>query len=145
MSTTPELTIRRYLDEHDGQENGAAVEELLASLAADETQQPGREPGSVMLKLGCVLAAIGGLGFITAAVLGVAVDTAGVTTAGIIAAISAGGFFAVVWVASIVNWYGKRTTPVEEHVEPAPAKEKPKAVAKPKPSSSKQKRSPSRS
>jgi hypothetical protein len=87
-----------------------------------------------MLKVGCALAAIAGIGLITGAVLGVAVDTEGVTTAGTIAGISAGGIFAVGWVALIVNWYRKRTMPVEE--EPSPSKEQPKS------SSSKQKPSP---
>lgn len=79
-----------------------------------------------MLKIGCVLAGIAGLGVILAAVLGIAIDTAGITTAGIIAAISAGGIFAVVWVALIVNWYQKRTAPVEEEEKPSSSKEKPK-------------------
>jgi Na+/glutamate symporter len=91
-----------------------------------------------MLKIGCVLAAIAGIGLITGAVLGVAVDTEGITTAGTIAAISAGGIFAVVWVGLVANWYRKRTMPVEEEEEPSPSKEKPK------PSSSKQKPSPSK-
>jgi hypothetical protein len=93
-----------------------------------------------MLKFGCVLAAIAGIGLIIGAVLGVAIDTEGITTAGTIAAISAGGMFAVVWVGLVVNWYGKRTMPVEEEEEeePSPSKEKPK------PSSSKQKPSPSK-
>ena len=138
MSTTKEQTIRRYLDEHGGQENGAAVEELLASLAIDETQRPGEQRGSGKLKLACVFAALSGIGLITGAVLGVAVDTAGVTTAGTIAGISAGGIFAVGWVALIVNWYGKRTMPPEKQEEPSSSK------TKPKPSSSKQKPSPSK-
>ena len=90
-----------------------------------------------MLKVGCVLAAIAGIGLITGAVLGVAVDTEGITTAGTIAAISAGAMFAVVWVALVVNWYRKRTMPVEEE-EPSSSEEKPK------PSPSKQKPSPSK-
>ena len=91
-----------------------------------------------MLKIGCVLAAIAGIGLIIAAVLGVAVDTEGITTAGTVAAISGGGMFAVVWVALIANWYGKRTMPVAEEEEPSPPKEQSK------PSSSKQKPSPSK-
>ena len=136
QSATAEQTIRGYLDEQNG-ERDAAVDRLLASLAVDETDQPGRQGGGVALKTACVLAAIAGIGVITGAVLGVAVDTSGVTTAGIIAAISAGGISAVVWVGLIVNWYRKRTMPVGEE-EPAPAK------AKPKPSSSKPKPSPSK-
>jgi hypothetical protein len=89
-----------------------------------------------MLKIGCVLAAIAGIGLIIGAVLGVAIDTEGITTAGTIAAISAGGMFAVVWVGLVVNWYGKRTMPVEEEEEPSPSKEKPKP-SKQKPSPSK--------
>jgi hypothetical protein len=89
-----------------------------------------------MLKIGCVLAAIAGIGLIIGAVLGVAIDTEGITTAGTIAAISAGGIFAVVWVGLVVNWYGKRTMPVEEEEEPSPSKEKPKP-SKQKPSPSK--------
>jgi zinc transporter ZupT len=91
-----------------------------------------------MLKLGCVLAAISGVGLIIGAVLGVAVDTQGITTAGTIAAVSAGGMFTVAWVALVVNWYRKRTMPVEEEEEPSPSKEKPKpSSSKQKPSSSK--------
>jgi zinc transporter ZupT len=92
-----------------------------------------------MLKIGCVLAAIAGIGLIIGAVLGVAVDTEGITAAGTIAAIAAGGMFAVVWVALIVNWYQKRTMPVaeeEEEGKPSPSKEKS--------SSSRQKPSPSK-
>lgn len=100
--------------------------------------QPAGTTGGAMLKLGCALAAIAGIGFITGAVMGVAVDTSGVTAAGRVAGISAGGIFAVLWVAFIVNWYGKRTMPVAEEERPSPAKEKPK------PSSSKQKRAPSK-
>jgi hypothetical protein len=82
-----------------------------------------------MLKIACVVAAIAGIGLILGAVLGVAVDTSGVTTAGTIAAISAGGIFAVVWVGLIANWYRKRTMPVEENEEPSPPKEKPKPAS----------------
>jgi hypothetical protein len=87
---------------------------------------PGRGGGVKMLKIGCVLAGIAGIGLIFAAVLGVAVDTAGVTTAGIIAAISAGGIAAVMWVGLVANWYQKRTAPVEEEEKPSSSEEKPK-------------------
>jgi uncharacterized protein (DUF2345 family) len=133
---TAEQTIRRYLDEHNG-ERAATVDDLLASLAVDEVDQP-RQGGGVMLKLACVLAAIAGIGLITGSVLALTVDTQHVTTAGTIAAISAGGMFAIVWVALIVNWYRKRTMPVVEEEEPSPSKEKPKpSPSKPKPSPSK--------
>ena len=89
-----------------------------------------------MLKTGCAVAAIAGIGLVTGAMLALTVDTKHVTTAGIIAAISAGGMFAVVWVGLIVNWYRKRTMPVEEEEEKetSPSKEKPSSS---KPSSSK--------
>jgi hypothetical protein len=90
----------------------------------------------MLLKIGCVLAGIAGIGLITAAMLALTIDTEHVTTAGTIGAISAGGMLAVLWVALVVNWYGKRTRPAAEEEEPS--EEKPKA------SSSKQKPSPSK-
>jgi uncharacterized membrane protein YebE (DUF533 family) len=90
----------------------------------------------MLLKIGCVLAGIAGIGLITGAMLALTIDTEHVTTAGTIGAISAGGMLAVLWVALVVNWYGKRTRPAAEEEEPS--EEKPKA------SSSKQKPSPSK-
>jgi hypothetical protein len=91
-----------------------------------------------MLKIGCVLAGIAGIGLITGSVLALTVDTQHVTTAGTVAAISGGGIFAVAWVALIVNWYRKRTAPVAEEEEPSSAEEEPKpSSSKQKPSSSK--------
>jgi hypothetical protein len=84
-----------------------------------------------MLKIGCVLAAIAGIGLIIGAVLGVAVDTEGITAAGTIAAISAGGMFAVGWVALIINFYRKRTMPVEEEEEEEPSSKQKPSPSKP--------------
>lgn len=91
-----------------------------------------------MLKLGCVLASIAGIGLVTGAVAALTVDEKHVTAAGAIAAISAGGLFAITWVALVVNFYRKRTMPVEEEEEKetSPSKEKP-SPSKQKPSSSK--------
>jgi hypothetical protein len=91
-----------------------------------------------MLKIGCALAAVAGIGLITGAVLAVTVDTEHVTTAGTIAAISAGGMFTVVWVLLVANWYRKRTMPAAEEEEPSASKEKSKpSSSKQTPSSSK--------
>jgi uncharacterized membrane protein YebE (DUF533 family) len=88
-----------------------------------------------MLKIACVLAAIAGFGLIGGAVGALTVDAKGGTTAGTIAAISAGVLFALAYLAFIANFYRGRTMPVEEE-EASPSKEKP--------SSSKQKPSPSK-
>ena len=115
----------------------AAREEELAS-AREKVERLERDAaeGHSMLIVACVLAAIAGIGLITGAMLALTVDTQHVTTAGIIAAISAGGMLAVVWVAFVASWYRKRTTPVQEETPVA------SNGSRPKPSASK--RSPSK-
>jgi hypothetical protein len=87
-----------------------------------------------MLKIACVLAAIAGFGLIAGAVGALTVDAPGGTTAGTIAAISAGVLFAIGWMALIVNFYRRRTMPVEE--EEPPSSKRPSS-SKQNPSSSK--------
>ena len=67
-----------------------------------------------MLLIGSAVAAIAGIGLITGAMLALTVDTAHVTAAGIVAAISAGGMLAVLWVGFTSNWYRKHAKPVED-------------------------------
>jgi hypothetical protein len=92
-----------------------------------------------MLKVACVLAAIAGFGLIGSAVGALTVDAKGGTTAGTIAAISAGVLFALAYLAFIVNFYRGRTMPEDEEEEEekaSPSKEKP-SPSKRKPSPSK--------
>jgi hypothetical protein len=72
-----------------------------------------------MLLLGCGAAALAGIGLITAAMLALTVDTAHVTTAGVVAAISGGGMLAVVWVAFVMSWYRKHAVPVQDETPTA--------------------------
>jgi hypothetical protein len=115
----------------------ASREQELAS-AREKVERLERDAaeGHSMLIVGCILAAIAGIGLITGAMLALTVDTKHVTGAGIIAAISAGAMLAVVWVAFVANWYRKRTMPVQEETPVA------SNGSRSKPSSSK--RSPSK-
>jgi hypothetical protein len=72
------------------------------------------DEGHTMLLVGSAVAAIAGIGLITGAMLALTVDTAHVTTAGIVAAISAGSMLAVLWVGFTSNWYRKHTKPAED-------------------------------
>jgi hypothetical protein len=74
---------------------------------------------SLPMVVGCAVAALAGIGLITGAMLALTVDTAHVTVAGVIAAISAGGMFAVVWVAFVANWYRKHSMPVQDETPAA--------------------------
>jgi hypothetical protein len=110
-----------------GDDQQQATSELTAGdreLIADARrmiERGGRheDEGHTMLVVGCALAAIAGIGLITGAMLALTVDTAHVTTAGIIAAISAGGMLAVLWVGFTANWYRKHTKPVEDETPAA--------------------------
>ena len=105
---------------HNGTADVAAREQELASTRKKIERVDGDEAEAhLMLTVGCVLAAIAGIGLITGAMLALTVDTQHVTTAGIVAAISAGGMLAVVWVASVANWYRKHTVPVQDETPPA--------------------------
>ena len=65
-------------------------------------------PPGLMLKLCCVMGAIAAVGIITAAVLAEIVDSAHVTLAGRIAAISAGLLFATLAVGFLASFYRNR-------------------------------------
>jgi hypothetical protein len=95
-------------------ELAAPEEELANARAKIERLEGAAAEGHSMLIVGCILAAIAGIGLITGAMLALTVDTQHVTTAGVVAAISAGAMLVVVWVAFVVNWYRKRTMPVQE-------------------------------
>jgi hypothetical protein len=77
------------------------------------------DEGHTMLLAGSAVAAIAGIGLITAAMLALTVDTAHLTTAGIVAAISAGTMLAVLWVGFTANWYRKHSKPVENETPAA--------------------------
>jgi hypothetical protein len=78
-----------------------------------------KDEGHTMLLVGSAVAAIAGIGLITAAMLALTVDTAHLTTAGIVAAISAGTMLAVLWVGFTANWYRKHSGPVEDETPAA--------------------------
>ena len=65
-------------------------------------------PPGLMLKLCCIMGALAAVGIITAAVLAEIVDSAHVTTAGRIAAISAGLLFATLAIGFVANFYRNR-------------------------------------
>jgi uncharacterized protein (DUF2345 family) len=122
-----ELADARKKVERLARDNGddkpqRAVAELEAreqELANDRkkvehAQDDDAEGRSMVMVVGCAVAALAGIGLITGAMLALTVDTAHVTTAGVVAAISAGGLFAVLWVAFVANWYRKHTMPVED-------------------------------
>jgi len=111
----------------------AASEQELASarkqaepVHEDETDQ--RLP----LMVGSAVAALAGIGLITGAMLALTVDTAHVTVAGIIAAISAGGMLAVLWVGFVASWYRKHAMPVQDDAPVATngSRSKPRASSK---------------
>jgi len=85
-----------------------------ARRKVEHPQENDAEGPSVFMAVGCAVAALAGIGLITGAMLALTVDTAHVTTAGVIAAISAGGMFAVLWVGFVANWYRKHAMPVQE-------------------------------
>jgi uncharacterized protein (DUF2345 family) len=93
-----------------------AREQELANARrqAEHAQEDDAEGRSLLMVVACAIAALAGIGLITGAMLALTVDTAHVTTAGVIAAISAGGMLAVVWVAFVVNWYRKHAMPVPD-------------------------------
>ena len=99
---------------HATAEVAAREHELASGRKKIEHLDWDEAEGHLMLTAGCVLAAIAGIGLITGAMLALTVDTQHVTTAGIVAAISAGGMLAVVWVAFVANWYRKHTVPVQD-------------------------------
>ena len=138
QQATAELALR----EHELADARKKVERLERDEADDKAPQATAEPapreqelasarkqvdpvlrdeaeGHSMLLVGCAVAALAGIGLITGAMLALTVDTTHVTTAGIIAAISAGGMFAVLWVGLVVNWYRKRTLPVQDEIPAA--------------------------
>ena len=98
----------------------AAQEQEIANPRQGVDRVEGTDAGGhSLLKVGCVVAGLAGIGLVTAAMLGLTVDTQHVTVAGIIGAISAGGMFAVLWVAVVANWYRKRTMPVQDETPAA--------------------------
>jgi hypothetical protein len=98
----------------------AAREQELASARKQvEPVHRVEAEGHWIVLVGCAVAALAGIGLITGAMLALTVDTTHVTTAGITAAISAGGMFAVLWVAFVVNWYRKHTLPVQDETPAA--------------------------
>ena len=114
-----------------GKANGNRPEQVTADLAAPEQDastreqfQPVHEDGAErhpLLMVACAVAALAGIGLITGTMLAPTVDTAHVTTAGVIGAISGGAMLAVVWVAFVANWYRKHSMPVQDEA-PAAAK-----------------------
>jgi hypothetical protein len=94
----------------------AAREQELANARkqVEHAQREEAEGHSVVMVVGCAVAALAGIGLITGAMLALTVDTAHVTTAGVIAAISAGAMLAVLWVAFVANWYRKHSMPVQD-------------------------------
>jgi uncharacterized protein (DUF2345 family) len=107
----------------------AHEQELANPRKRVERVEGGETGGHSLLKVGCAVAGLAGIGLVTAAMLGLTVDTQHVTTAGIIGAISAGGMFAVLWVAFVANWYRKRTMPVQEEAPAASNGSRPKPRA----------------
>ena len=90
-----------------------SAREQLQRVDEDEAE---RHP---LLMVGSAVAALAGIGLITGAMLALTVDTAHVTTAGVIAAISAGAMLAVVWAAFVANWYRKHSAPVQDEAPAA--------------------------
>ena len=99
----------------------ATQEQELANARrqVEGVQEDAADGRSLPMVVGCALAALAGIGLITGAMLALTVDTAHVTIAGVIAAISAGGMFAVVWVGFVANWYRKHTMPVQDETHAA--------------------------
>ena len=95
-------------------ELAAREQELAHARKQVEPVQRVETEGHWLLLVGCAMAALAGIGLITGAMLALTVDTAHVTTAGVVAAISAGGMFALLWVAFVANWYRKHTLPVQD-------------------------------
>ena len=121
---------RTKLERLEGNEAGDKPQPAPAELAAREQEvAKARErverahadeaEGHSLLMVGSAVAGLAGIGLITAAMLGLTVDKQHVTTAGIIAAISAGAMFAVVWVALVGNWYRKHSKPVRDETPAA--------------------------
>ena len=101
----------------------------LSNARSHERAQGGEAREHSLLKVGCTLAAVAGVGLITAAMLGLTVDTQHVTVAGIIGAISAGAMLSVLWGAFLANWYRKRTMPVQDETPAASNGSRPKPRA----------------
>jgi hypothetical protein len=114
-----ELAEARKKAGHTERELKPADQELIADARRMiERGARHEDEGHTMLLVGSAVAAIAGIGLITGAMLALTVDTAHVTTAGIVAAISAGAMLAVLWVGFTANWYRKRAKPVDEEAPP---------------------------
>jgi hypothetical protein len=100
-------------------EVAAREQELAAARRKVESLHSDEPEGHLMLMVGCIVAAIAGIGLITATMLALTVDTQHVTTAGVVAAISAGGMLGVLWVGFVANWYRKHTAPAQDETPPA--------------------------
>ena len=134
--------VERVKRDQNGDKAGPATAEPPAQEQeiADTRERVERLEGAdagehSLLKVGCRVAGLAGVGLVIAAMLALTVDTQHVTVAGIIGAISAGGMFSVLWVAFVANWYRKHTMPVQDETPAA------SNGASPKPRASKGSRS----
>lgn len=110
-----ELAEARKKAGHPERERTPADRELVADARRMiERGRRNEDEGHTVLLVGSAVAAIAGIGLITAAMLALTVDTAHLTTAGIVAAISAGTMLAVLWVGFTANWYRKHAKPVDD-------------------------------